>query len=143
MRVLLTYFDALLLDESHSFDYPVFNRVAELVSSADTRRRLNAPELWEWIKIVSRSADSKRRIALTISIFRGLVDEQIDWDDDHEWKTVGPLFEFWLEPETRWALAAAYEEFPHRLHSDFKDFIESYTRRGMLVLSQHFANGGA
>jgi hypothetical protein len=135
LKLLLDNLDSLLADDRRRYDYPIFNKIGEYISSSDMNRRLFPSFVWEWLRNIVRRADGPRQIAISICIFEYLVDAPIDWEDDSEWETVGPLFQLWTEPATRWAICGAYSNKNRRLKRDFVRFLEEYTRRGRALPS--------
>ena len=104
-------------------DYILFNHAAFLLGA-----RVADGVVWDWWQEQARTATtSKRQEELRIALFEMVPEPPITWSG------LFRLWDFWFDPQARWALFSAYWWFPRRLRAHLARYTAHRRRFGLSV----------
>lgn len=103
--------------------YHVFHQVSYLLGE-----HVCDAEVWDWLQELARGADHERQVDMRIAVFELVPDPPITWS--HLFR----LWDMWFDPQARWAVYAAYHQFPRRVHQHLRRYIAHRRRHGLPML---------
>ncbi len=123
LSAFFTACEETLTDTSESDQYTVFNEAAFLLGL-----RVADGVMWDWWQEQARAATTpERRAYLRIALFELVPEPPIIWSDFYR------FWDFWFDPDARWAVFAAYWWFPRRLPSHLARYTAHRRRHKLQV----------
>ena len=125
LRRLADFFDCceqVLQSPDREARYHVFHQISYLLSE-----HVCDAEVWNWLQEMARGANHERQIDLRIAVFELVPDSPVNWS--HLFR----LWDMWFDPSARWAVYAAYQPFPPRVHQHLRRYLAHRRRHGLPV----------
>ena len=123
LRRIADFFDCcheVLQSPDRQTRYQVFHETSYLLG-----KQICDAEVWDWLQEMARSANRERQIDMRIAIFELVPASPVIWS--HLFR----LWDMWFDPQTRWAVCAAYHPFPRRVHQHLGRYVAHRRRHGL------------
>jgi hypothetical protein len=123
LRRIADFFDCceqVLGSSDRQVHYHVFHQISYLLGE-----HICDAEVWDWLQEMARSADHERQADMRIAVFELVPEPPVLWS--HLFR----LWDMWFDPQTRWAVCAAYSSFPRRVRQHLRRYSAHRRRHGL------------